>query len=363
MSSYNQSFDSDDSVIRHVIIGMLADLNNKIYFYRQLDKNNRVVVDVPFYYSISGDDQFLRDNFLFSTPTGPNCFPDAGFADGNYDQIPRGVVSLTGMSIDSGNLVNKRNMGSYTKMNHEGAMEGYVAEFEMIPITISVDVDILVNSMLDSLKITEAIIKKLYKSNHYNVEVGHLNEGTYRLTSYYAIPDDYNVERPIDFAFEKKDEYKITLPLEINTFIPAFEWETEMHAGNRMFEIHNNIIVESNIDTRVVTEEGIDPEVVNTNYQIESSFNAGAIQLQSQVPISRNVIPLDINTVTQPVIINSGSIGQEAILIALNGDIELNTLNFAGAPTITILNGGSVSIKYFNGAWYPTAFVNTNIEY
>jgi hypothetical protein len=165
MASYNLRYNSDDSVIRHLIIGFLADLNNKVYFYRQLSNTERVRVDVPFYYSITGDDQFLRDQFLFTTASGPNCMPDAAFADGNYDSIPRGVANLTSVSIDSTKLVNKRTVGNYTKMNTEGAMEGYTAEFDMIPITLGFDVEILVSSTLDSFKITESIIKRLYKSN------------------------------------------------------------------------------------------------------------------------------------------------------------------------------------------------------
>jgi len=374
MASYNLKYNSDDSIIRHAIIGLLADLNNKIFFYRQLDNNTRVAVDVPFYYAISGDDQFLRDNFLFSTPSGPDCFPDAGFADGNYDQIPRGVVNLTGMSIDSGKLVNKRNMGSYTKMNQEGAMEGYVAEFEMVPITLSVDIEILVSSTLDAFKLTESIIKKLYKSNYYNVEVGHLNEGTYRLTSYYSVPDDYEIQRPIDFSFEKKEEYKISVPIEINTFIPAFEWDTELHVGNRMFEIRSTSVTKADLneptqnlnraqDTQIITGDGITAGFVNTNYVSDSTFNASAIQLPSQQPITRNVIDLDANIVSQPTVINAGSLGQEAIIIATNGDVTIDTTNFAGSPSITILSGGTMSIKYFNGLWYPTGSVNTDIIY
>lgn len=246
MASYNLKFNSDDSVFRHIIIGLLADLNNKLHFYRQIDNDKRTLIDVPFYYSITGDDQFLRDQFLFVTPSGPNCYPDAGFADGNYDVVPRGIVNLTSMSVDSGKLVNKRTVGNYTRMDKNGAMQGYVAEFEMIPINLGVDVEILVSSTLDSFKITESIIKTLYKSNYFNVEVGHLNEGTYRLSSYYALPEDYNNERPLEFTFEDKDKYKITFPIEINTFIPSFDNgfyganNTEMHVGNRMFELTSN---------------------------------------------------------------------------------------------------------------------------
>lgn len=260
MASYNLKFNSDDSVIRHTIIGLLADLNNKIYFYRQLSADKRQAIDIPFYYSITGDDQFLRDNFLFSTPSGPDCHPDIAFADGNYDVVPRGVVSLTGMSIDADKLVNKRNVGSYTKMNSSGAMEGYTAEFEMIPVTVSVDIEILVSSTLDAFKITESMIKTLYKSNNFNVEVGHLDEGTYRLNSYYAIPEDFEIQTPIDFTFEDKDKYKISFPIEINTFIPSFDFDSERHVGNRMFEINTKLVPSTDVNvnnianTRIIDE-------------------------------------------------------------------------------------------------------------
>jgi len=250
MASYNLKYNNDDSVIRHVIIGLLADLNNKVYFHRQATADSRTVIDVPFYYAITGDDQFLRDNFLFKTASGADCHPDIAFADANYDVVPRGVVNLTGMSIDSGKLVNKRNMGTYTKMNAEGAMEGYQAEFEMVPITLSVDVEILVSSTLDAFKITEMLIKRLYKSNYFNVEVGHLDEATYRLSSYYSMPDDYDVQKPIDFTFDDKDKYKITFPIEINTFIPSFEWETETHVGNRMYEINTKTVSANGSDNK-----------------------------------------------------------------------------------------------------------------
>jgi hypothetical protein len=149
-------------------------------------------------------------------------------------------------------------------------MQGFTAEFEMIPITMGFDVEILVSSQLDALKITEQIIKRLYKSNYYYVEVGHLNEGTYKIASYYSMPDEFSQERPLGFTFDDKERYKVTLNIEVNSFIPAFDLgdgydlsdviglggnnpvgpngkrersygNTEMHIGNRMFEIRSTI--------------------------------------------------------------------------------------------------------------------------
>tara|TARA_R110000772_G_scaffold94879_3_gene193089 strand:- start:1932 stop:2720 length:789 start_codon:yes stop_codon:yes gene_type:complete len=237
MANYNVKFNKDDSVVRHIIIGLLADLNNKVYFHRQLTQDERVEVDIPFYYAIAGDADFLKDNFLFLTRDGLRCEPDPVKADTNYDKVPRGIVNFTSLTIDSTKLVNKRTRGQYAKIDDNGSMQGYNAEFEMIPITIGIDVEIITSSQLDNFKVVEKIIKRLYKSNQYNIEVGDLNEGIYRLSSYYAMPDDYTQDRPVEFSFDSNEGYKVTFSLEINSFIPSFEWETERHVGNRMFNI------------------------------------------------------------------------------------------------------------------------------
>ena len=397
MASYNLKFNSDDSVIRHTIIGLLADLNNKIYFYRQLEANKRVSIDVPFYYSISGDDQFLRDNFLFSTPSGPDCHPDVAFADGNYDVVPRGVVRLTGMSIDAGKLINKRNIGSYTRMNSEGAMEGYTAEFEMIPIVLSFDIEILVSSTLDALKLTESMIKTLYKSNNFNVEVGHLEEATYRLNSYYQIPEDFEIQTPIDFTWEDKDNYKISFPIQVDSFIPSFDWGntpfaygdsdssngeggsssggsssggtvrrgTERHAGNRMFEIvSSNIagsLVNPAIESSSVTEDSITGTQINKVFSPDASFNQSEIP---QIPVGTNNV-LSLNALENPglFLIPNGAYNQERIVLSTAGSVTIDPSNFVGATYIEISEGGVINIKFYEGGWYITGSSNTTINY
>ena len=229
MATYNLKFNKDDSVIRHVVVGLLADLNSKLSFFRQISNDERVVVDVPFFYAVSGDENFLKDAFLFSNVNGPGCDPDGQFADGNYDKVPRGIVNLTSFAVDPAKLVNKRNMGQYSMMNESGLMEGYVAEFEMIPCVIGVDVEILVSSQLDLFKVTEAIVKKMYKANFYNVDAGHLEEGTYRISSEYMMPDDYSQERPVEYSFDDKANHKITFSLEVNSFVPSFDFEEDSY--------------------------------------------------------------------------------------------------------------------------------------
>tara|TARA_B100000900_G_scaffold415721_1_gene446857 strand:- start:1818 stop:2582 length:765 start_codon:yes stop_codon:yes gene_type:complete len=248
MATYNLKFNKDDSVIRHLIIGLLADLNKKVTFWRQISQEERVEVDIPFYYAITGDENYLKDNFLFSTANGLDCAPEPEKADGNYDKVPRGIINMSSMTVDASKLVNKRNRGNFSKMTDQGVLEGYKAEFELIPITVGVDVEIILSSLIDIFKCTEELIKRLYKSNQYNVEVGHLNEGLYRMAAYYAMPDDYGNERPIEYTFDDKSNYKISFGLEINSFMPSIDFTTEQHVGQRMFGVTGGITDGNEID-------------------------------------------------------------------------------------------------------------------
>lgn len=266
MATYNLKFNKDDSVIRHVIVGLLADLNDKLSFFRQISNDERAEIDVPFFYAVSGDENFMKDSFLFSNVNGDTCDPNGDFADGNYDKVPRGIVNLTSFAVDPSKLVNKRNMGHYMMMNEDGLMEGYVAEFEMIPVVIGVDIEILVSSQLDLFKVTESIVKKMYKANFYHVDAGHLEEGTYRITSEYAMPDDYTQERPVEYSFDDKQNHKVSFSLEINSFIPAFDFEEDVY---RKFTrtSYSNGIVGDYVDPNGFLDPTIHPQVYYDTYE------------------------------------------------------------------------------------------------
>jgi len=265
MATYNLKFNKDDSVVRHIVVGLLADLNSKLSFWRQISNDERVVVDVPFFYAVSGDENFLKDSFLFSNVNGTGCDPDGEFADGNYDKVPRGIVNLTSFAVDPGKLVNKRNLGKYAMMNEDGLMEGYVAEFEMIPCVIGVDIEILVSSQLDLFKVTEAIVKKMYKANFYHIDAGHLEEGTYRISSEYQMPDDYTQERPVEYSFDDKANHKITFSLDINSFIPSFDFEEDTYRKFTM-TVYENGICGNYGDPNSFIEPDFIPNIYYDNY-------------------------------------------------------------------------------------------------
>tara|TARA_R110001592_G_scaffold192795_1_gene439712 strand:+ start:7587 stop:8384 length:798 start_codon:yes stop_codon:yes gene_type:complete len=243
MANYNLKYNKDDSVLRHVIIGLLADLNDRVYFYIQRSNTSRVKIEIPFYYTISGDDNFLHDNFLFDEIDDPG----ENIAMGNYDSIPRGVVTLSSVSVDSGSLVNKYVRGSYSKLvttNQQELLKNYTAEFQMIPINLNFDVEIIIDNQLNCFKITEALFKLLYKNNNFNVEVGHLEDGVHRLASYYKFPEDTDLQKPVEYSFGDKKEFKIAFSIECLSFIPSWDMNTERFAGNIITGIKQSTLID-----------------------------------------------------------------------------------------------------------------------
>jgi hypothetical protein len=243
MSTYNLKWNKDDSLIRHIIVGLLADLNNKVFYYIQKGED-RQLVKIPFHYAITGSEEFLYDNFLQDSLEDPGN----SIAMGNYNKLPIGIINMSSMSIDSASLVNKYIRGVYVKEMPDQTVRSFVSQFQMIPVNMNFDCTIKVDSLLDQFKISEALIKTLYKNNQFNVDAGALQEGTFRLASYYKMPEDYTTEKPIEFSFADNKQYTITFSIEMLSFIPSFEKSDEQFNGNRMFNIDNSSYVIPNIE-------------------------------------------------------------------------------------------------------------------
>ena len=250
--SYNIKFNRDDSDIRHILLGLSADLNNKLFLMNQTSNETRVKIDIPFYYSFSGDEDMLYDHFLLDDDIDPERMK----ALANYDVVPRGLISADTITVDSSALVNKFMMGQYSKLV-DGQMKTYTAQFQYIPIYMSITGKIWVDTQLDLFRVTEKIIKKLYKNNKYSVDVGHIEEGTYRVACDYKMPEDYEMERPIDYSFDDDKRKSVNFSIDLKAFLPVFETQNEIFAGNRMGVIESNVQVD---DLKLRTETELDNE-------------------------------------------------------------------------------------------------------
>lgn len=210
MSAYNQEFNKDNVILRYVIVGLLAELRNKIYFYNQVDEDVVSKVNVPFYYSVTGNERFLLDAFLFGAT-------ENGEAVGDYEVVPRGVAQLSGISIDSGSMTNKFIRSQFVR-EFQGQLKTFSLETAFLPINLTFDITVVCSNNLEMLKVTESIMSKLYKATFFQIDLGMM-----RVQASLEVPEDYSQERLFEYALNDKKEFNVTFPIEVKTFMPVFE--------------------------------------------------------------------------------------------------------------------------------------------
>jgi hypothetical protein len=210
VSAYNAEFNKDLSFLRHIITALLQELNNKIYFYNVIDEDTKQKIDVPFYYSVTGQERFLLDNFLFDNIA-------EGKAIGDYEKVPRGVIQLDSSSIDSGSLINKF-VRTQIIRPYKGQLKTFALMTQAIPVTLSFSTTVIVNNNIELFKITEALISRLYKNNLFYVDYG-----GFQAQSNFALPEDLGQEQLFEYGFTDRKEYKVTFSLEVKSFLYIFE--------------------------------------------------------------------------------------------------------------------------------------------
>jgi hypothetical protein len=210
MSAYNQEFNSDNIVLRYVIVATLAELREKVYFYNRISEDEQVKIQLPFYYSVSGNERFLLDVFKFDAQ-------EAGEAIGNYEVVPRGVMTFTSGSIDSGSMTNKFVRSEFVR-EFDGQLKTYSLETAFLPITLNFDCVVVCSNNTEMLKVTESVISKLYKATMYQVDLGMM-----RVQSSMVVPEDYSQNRLFEFGLNDRKEFNVEFSIEVKTFMPVFE--------------------------------------------------------------------------------------------------------------------------------------------
>lgn len=211
MSDYNQKYNKDDVFTRNMIVSFLAELNKKIYYYNRLDDNTVEKIDVPCLYSITGGERFLRDEFYYDAL-------QQGKAIGDYERVPRCMVSINGITVNSGEQTNKYNHTKFVRTIRNKVRTLYL-NVEWIPITLNFDCKIICSNNIELLKLSECVISKIYKNpNFFKVDYGMFN-----VDAAMSVPTDYNHEKPQEFGLNEKKEFSTSFSAEMKTLLPAFE--------------------------------------------------------------------------------------------------------------------------------------------
>ena len=211
MSDYNQKYNKDDVFIRSMIVCLLAEMNKKLYIYNRLDDGSVQKVDIPCLYSITGGERFLKDEFYYDALAQGKAF-------GDYEKVPRCMVNMTSFGVNQAEQTNKYNRTKIVRES-QGILRTLYMNVEWIPVTLSFDCRVICSNNIELLKVTEAIVSKIYKNpNYFKVDFGMFN-----VDACLTVPPDYNHELPQEFGLNEKKEFSTSFSVEMKSFIPAFE--------------------------------------------------------------------------------------------------------------------------------------------
>jgi hypothetical protein len=234
MALHNR-YNNEDILSRAVVAGILNILNNKIT-YEQVWSNEQIeTVIIPWYYNMSGDERFMQDFYTHYA----DCLPPRP-ADGNFDMIPRGIISYTGSVIDSARTTSRYVQGNYLK-DVGGQLQTYRSFLYYIPLNINFDCEIWLDTQITGLKVEQAIRELFYKTVTFYVYYKGM-----RLGCTAGFPEDIALEKNIQYSFETSNStvVKIKFSIQIEAYQPVFDPTTEVNANEYIralgYRIFNN---------------------------------------------------------------------------------------------------------------------------
>lgn len=203
----NEKYNYDDNFFRMVSVALVKTLTNSITWINYFnDKKMRVVV--PFYLSMASNDRFVLDAFVDDIPSSR--------IELNTDQIPRGIVEFKSFNSDSSNFANPNQYLSNKRIIN-GKLKNLIQKTKAIPIKINYDIDIVLNSEIDTLKASEKILNMLFNYIFFNIDYYGI-----KIDAVFNLPDDKDIviEREINMDTDPKKHIKF--PLTISTYYPVF---------------------------------------------------------------------------------------------------------------------------------------------
>jgi len=216
----------DDIFMRNATLSLLDLLNRNVII--DLKRNDQVEkFEIPFFYNFGNDEGFMKD-FFMELPT--DCkYPN--FAEGNYDKLPRGIVTLNGFSIKTTDLTNKFVRGSFTQesrdLNDQKQLKAFSARLLVLPMTLRYGIKIESDNLNKTFKIIEKIFDFYYKN-----QVRYFQFRGTRVPAQITFPDTAEFQKNYNFNYLDSTNVTISLNLDMETYFPTFDDASTFYKGN-----------------------------------------------------------------------------------------------------------------------------------
>jgi hypothetical protein len=156
-----------------------------------------------------------------------HCVPPKP-VDGNFDVIPRGIITYTGSIIDSARITSRYVQGTYLK-DIDGQLQTMRSFLYQIPLDVNFSAEMKLDNQITALKVEQAIRETFYKTVTFYVYFKGM-----RIGCSVGFPEDIALEKNIQYSFESNNQIKITFALQVETYQPVFDPTTEVNNNANM---------------------------------------------------------------------------------------------------------------------------------
>ena len=256
--AFNDRYNTDDVHMRAVLVGLINLLNKNVLIEHVISDTESKMTSIPFYPAMANDERFMQDFYMHYHP---DC--QSYYVEGNYDQIPRGVIELSSFTIDSASLVNKFVRGTYHRQDTDGQVKAFSDYINVIPIRMTYDVEIICGSLLEAFKVVQEFIATFYKAATYQVSY----KG-FRVPCQVGFAQDYTIEKPTEFSYGDDKTIKVNFPLEMETYQPVVGDPFQRRGGVPKTVIGENGSTSTGSDTEMFRGNTMHRGIGNIIYEV-----------------------------------------------------------------------------------------------
>ena len=225
-----KTLNTDDIFLRNLTIALLDLLNGEMVMTISRG-DHREEFSVPFLYNYGTDEGFLKD-FYIGLPD--NC--RIPVAEGTYDIIPRGIVTLSSFQVKSSDITNKFIRGSFTETekgnNDQNVLTGYSAQLFSFPMLVKFDIKIICDNLNKAFKIAENMLHINYANR-----VVYFQYNGVRIPAQFQFPATETVEKQYKFTMTDNNKINVNLSVDVETYLPSFEHTSKRKSSNVMERI------------------------------------------------------------------------------------------------------------------------------
>lgn len=203
----------DHKFFRALSITLLAELEGKIHWTNAFTDGEREVI-VPWYYSKTGDGQYLLDTFVNDIASSEQLAQEV-------TKIPRGYVVRNSFRIKSEEFANPNEWVRMTEPATDiKEIQQKIAKIRALPIQVNYHCVMILDSELDVDSAMESIMNLLTFYRFMWFQYNYLP-----IDAYVRMPDETDIQIVREQAMGDDLTLKVEWDMEVHTYYPAYNPE------------------------------------------------------------------------------------------------------------------------------------------